>query len=707
MVLLARRMVVVLLLFAFSASCFAQLPDIPLSQTQGLQRVSSMPMFRLPAINMSSSRAAALPRGKPGPLQFAQPFAYSIKMAQTSGWQKLAYQGQKVDVLRYQIESPNALSLNLGFSRYNMPKGGQLFIYADDYAEVIGPFTHRDNDLHGQLWTPIINGKKITIEINIPASLKHQLDIELSKINQGFIDIGHLSTARSTLKSGPCNVDVACAVADGWEDQIRSVARYTRNGIFFCTGAAINNTANDKKAYFLTANHCGFNVDNAATIVAYWNYQNSFCRSIGTNQNGLAGNGRLVQFNSGAVLRASYAETDVALLEFDDPILLNADVYLAGWNRSTVAPEFGVGIHHPGGQEKRISFDYNPISIQSSPITISEFVYDAGNLLRVNNWELGTTEGGSSGSPLFDQHKRIVGQLTGGLAFCGNNAPDWYGRFAASWSGGGTDLSRLSNWLDPINSGKSKLDGQESLRVDQFEVDNSSAQAKTIVSGVPQMHSLHTVADQDWVTFTIDEAADVELTMQASLTDVGVITLYNDDLIQLDSVSGSTAQISIVNLSAGKYFVRAQEFENNNYIGSYTLTYNAFRVDQYESDNDASSAKLVELGQTQTRSLYPQPDEDWVRFSLTRETSMDIYTQGVLGNTQLWLYDALFNQVAYDNNSGIGLFSRISMDLLPGTYYVRVNEVNAQPIASYKLVVSEEEDILLMIIPAVVAGSRN
>ena len=62
--------------------------------------------------------------------------------------------------------------------------------------------------------------------------------------------------------------------------------------------------------------------------------------------------------------------------------------------------------------------------------------------LRVNDWDLGTTEPGSSGSPLFDPDHCIVGQLFGGFAACSNDLEDWYGRFYVSWTGGGTSDSR-------------------------------------------------------------------------------------------------------------------------------------------------------------------------------------------------------------------------------------------------------------------------
>lgn len=70
-------------------------------------------------------------------------------------------------------------------------------------------------------------------------------------------------------------------------------------------------------------------------------------------------------------------------------------------------------------------------------------------IFRVIDWDEGTTEGGSSGSPLFNPNFRIIGQLQGGCAACGNHLADFYGRLPVSWLGGGISSSRLSNWLDP------------------------------------------------------------------------------------------------------------------------------------------------------------------------------------------------------------------------------------------------------------------
>ena len=93
--------------------------------------------------------------------------------------------------------------------------------------------------------------------------------------------------------SGSCNVDVACPEGDAWRPQIRSSAAISTGGSLFCSGSLLNNTANDRKMFFLTANHCSINSGNAASLVTYWNYQNATCRIPGSAASGQNGDGSL------------------------------------------------------------------------------------------------------------------------------------------------------------------------------------------------------------------------------------------------------------------------------------------------------------------------------------------------------------------------------------------------------------------------------
>jgi hypothetical protein len=149
-------------------------------------------------------------------------------------------------------------------------------------------------------------------------------------------------------------------------------------------------------------------------------------------------------------LRANWSTSDFTLLELDEMPDPAFGVTYAGWYRGDALATSAVGIHHPSTDEKSISFENAAVRLTSYTSTVEP---GDGTHLRVIDWDLGTTEGGSSGSPLFDSEHRVVGQLHGGYAACGNNESDWYGWLNRSWTGGGTRATRLVDWLDPAGTG--------------------------------------------------------------------------------------------------------------------------------------------------------------------------------------------------------------------------------------------------------------
>ncbi len=107
--------------------------------------------------------------------------------------------------------------------------------------------------------------------------------------------------------------------------------------------------------------------------------------------------------------------------------------------------------------------DIKKLAIDNDPAISSEWEnnHPLGSHWYVENWETGSTERGSSGSPLFDQNFRVVGQDHGGNGFapCDSLKGTYYGKFSMSWNYGGSSSTQLKNWLDPNNLGTTTLNG--------------------------------------------------------------------------------------------------------------------------------------------------------------------------------------------------------------------------------------------------------
>jgi hypothetical protein len=376
--------------------------------------------------------------------RFAIPNEVLISPATDGVWKDL---DERTRQWRLRITSPGALSLNLGFTAYFMPPGGQLWLYATDGSYALEPYTDFHNADHGELWTAVVLADDILVEVTLPAAVEKELILHLTSINVGYRGFGETQAD----KAGACNIDVICPVADAWRNEIPAIGVISTGGSLFCTGFMVNNTAQDQTPYFMTAYHCGVTSSNAASLVVYWNFYSPTC--------GQHGGGSLSQYQSGSTWRAGWSTSDFTLVQLSQMPNPAWGITYAGWDRRDVNATSAVGIHHPNCDEKSISFTETDTIVTSY---LSNSSPGNGTHLRVV-WETspnrGVTEPGSSGSPIFDQNHRVLGQLHGGYSACNSSdMRDWYGRFYRSWTGGGTNTTRLSNWLDPGNTGLEYVD---------------------------------------------------------------------------------------------------------------------------------------------------------------------------------------------------------------------------------------------------------
>ncbi len=433
---------------SFSSLLFSQTTNLggPLAwrtnyPTTQIIPIESMPGFDLNQIQEEDAIDDVL---KDKPWRFGYKYNTNFTLENSGTWTVLP-NGDRVWNL--QIECANALTINLLFENFYLPEGASLYLYDIENTNRVGAYTSRNNREDGLLGTELVHGDRIIVEYYEPLSVINQGNFTISNVIHGYRSIGKIQNdlIKGLNDSGNCNIDVNCPLGDGWEDQIRSVAMIVVSGSGICTGALVNNTCNDGTPYFLTANHClGGSTGNWAFRFNWESPEGT--ESCATTANSVNPGPPYDQTANGATVLVSGSQADHALLEIDNMTLTDAEnwnCFYAGWDNSDATTvNQATGIHHPSGDLKKICREDN------SPFHSTT---GGAQVWWINQWEQGVTEPGSSGSPLFDQNKRIIGQLYGGSAACmglvTNGGYDFYGRLGVSWNLG------IGNYLGSTSCG--------------------------------------------------------------------------------------------------------------------------------------------------------------------------------------------------------------------------------------------------------------
>lgn len=387
---------------------------------------------------------------KQGPWRFGHEFIVDYNLANSGKWETLE-NGDRVWRIRFYSEG--AKSMNFIFSDFYLPDGSTLYLYNNDKTDLLGAYDSKQNNADRILGTWMVQGQDIWIEYYEPKAEKGQGKLELYKLIHGYRGADEF-VAKSLGDSGNCMYDVDCDMGaiDATKNINKKAVAMVMMGGGLCSGAMINNVTNDGTPYFLTANHCYEGALETGDLPPSWSFRFNWisptpvCAVFGNSANDTQ-----IYTVGNAQLRARYAQTDVCLVEIMGLLNPAWDIVWAGWDRNTTAPASVYGIHHPSGDIMKVSLDNQP------PTPVTEMLGGVSTMAwRVNGWQKGVTEGGSSGSPLFNNQGMIIGQLWGGGSDCNgfgpNTNPDYYGRFDKSWSTGPSAASRLRDWLDPNNT---------------------------------------------------------------------------------------------------------------------------------------------------------------------------------------------------------------------------------------------------------------
>lgn len=345
--------------------------------------------------------------------------------------------------------SPTSIETSISLSSVHLAPGAELFFYDANHRQIGGAFTDESNQPDSIFIAPFLLGNSITIEYVHPVGAIPIPNFIVKSIIHSF---------KSTWADNPeCHNNVVCDPFKDFCNQIRSVCRVIMGHTYkwsncnttnirevwqTASAALINNSRNDFTPYILTAKHviwdqleyhwCLLNKSNTwgfvnmNTMIFEFNFQSRTCTpTVGTTDTD-----QIYRIRGATIIEHTNQKPlgpDLALLKLSKEVPVQADVYYAGWNRKSKddLPSWSVtGIHHPGGDFKKISKGNLHYSL----------VYS--NYWGVD-WYNGITEQGSSGIPLFcNGDKRIIGTLSfGANDNCDDhNEQDRYGRLRDFWS---------------------------------------------------------------------------------------------------------------------------------------------------------------------------------------------------------------------------------------------------------------------------------
>lgn len=244
-----------------------------------------------------------------------------------------------------EIFSPAAVSVGLRIMTSGWPSDVVLI-----WRNPGGDEVHQVVVDNRQTWLPDVAGEVAVLEWD-KARLGPGASLTIDQVAHGYRGLNG-PMARDSGDASGCNIDVVCPQGAEWDDSIRAsvlvMVDDTATTRAACSGALLNNTADDDRPLLITARHCGIRPTNVESVITFFNYQRSTCAG--------ANDGSKQQRISGASWLAEAPQADTTLIELSQKIPLVFNVHLGGWQAEKLAPQWGVAAHHPAVDQKKSAY---------------------------------------------------------------------------------------------------------------------------------------------------------------------------------------------------------------------------------------------------------------------------------------------------------------------------------------------------------------
>ena len=362
--------------------------------------------------------------------RFALSVPVNLTMENSGSWLELD-NGDRI--WRLKIEAKDAKQIFCSMEDFYLPDEALLYVYDENREQIRGAFSSFNNRDSKTFIFSMLDGSEMTLEYYEPKQVKGEGSFSITKVYYGY----KAAAADPAEEDASCQYEnVNCAHPEDtdwywasstnhWKKSVARVIIITPDGAKTCSGSLINNTAADETPYFLTADHCicESTVANFNNYIFEFNYEEHCSGTL-----------KPVVSVIGCDLKATSPSSDGALLELSS--LPNVSILMImGWDRSANNHPESSSVHHPGLSPLK------KVSIDNDPTTINPYAFNGpcGELLCSGcffdtQFEVGAVSAGSSGAPLINANKRIIGQLLGTTETTEQSCNIIFGRLNKSWS---------------------------------------------------------------------------------------------------------------------------------------------------------------------------------------------------------------------------------------------------------------------------------
>jgi len=271
-----------------------------------------VPTVTLPEVDVEALFEEDAAAAKGAALRFGYSHEVDLAFGNSGVWENLPEGGR---LWRLRVESRDALSISFVLGTFQIPPGAELWAYDDAREVVRGAYTHLNHQPNGQFAIQPIPGSAVTLEYHEPADTRWPGRLGIRTVvhdYRGVIPMLRRGAGGQQTVAGWCEVDVACPEGAPYPDQIAATVHLINGGLK-CSGALLNNTAEDGRQLLLTAEHCG----DLANGVFVFNYQMSGCGTGTSSMNDAV---------SGSIELAADVPLDFRLVEITDQLPESYDV---------------------------------------------------------------------------------------------------------------------------------------------------------------------------------------------------------------------------------------------------------------------------------------------------------------------------------------------------------------------------------------------